>query len=608
MIQIDQVEISYFRSIHTLKIKNLRDIVVLSGKNDCGKSNIIKALNLFFNGHTDWHTSLAFYRDFSHARLAEVRESIKAKQFIRVKIGFIRGDRYQGSLPEKFQVTKTWYRDSAFPEVKSSISAQFAKGEVPAESVHRAEASLQRYLNTIRFEYVPAVKDRAFFRYLLGTLQETILDKKVGEVDVSDSVAELNSSMEAAAHDLKKEFENVCGIETDITLPEKMAELFRAFTVSTRLGDQSMPLESRGDGVQTRFIPSLLHYVAQRSTAHWIWGFEEPENCLEFARATSLAKDLSTVYAVESQIFTTSHSPALLAIERGNSTIVRVFTAEHRTEAVTVWPTSGAVTQELADKLKDELGLLEFQQEQQKQFEEKMSEIQEQRSEVERIRTEVEAAKSPVLVTEGKTDAAILTEARKRLGMKTNYRIIPADPLGGDGGGSGGVSAVIKCLESVRPDMPITLGVFDHDEEGVENGIKKLSKNFVKFDQQEYAWVQKKGTSGALTLPPPVGREAYATALNLTIEFYFSDEDLGQKVANRGLVFTQKEITRRVGRKALAPTLTTEPEYRVPDNAGKTYFADKIVPSFQDESFSQFRPLFERIEEMFMELERRRNT
>jgi hypothetical protein len=73
-------------------------------------------------------------------------------------------------------------------------------------------------------------------------------------------------------------------------------------------------------------------------------------------------------------------------------------------------------------------------------------------------------------------------------------------------------------------------------------------------------------------------------------------------------VFTQKEITRRVGRKALAPTLTTEPEYRVPDNAGKTYFADKIVPSFQDESFSQFRPLFERIEEMFMELERRRNT
>jgi hypothetical protein len=387
--------------------------------------------------------------------------------------------------------------------------------------------------------------------------------------------------------------------------------MFRAFTVSTRLGDQSMPLESRGDGIQTRFIPSLLHYVAQRSNTHWIWGFEEPENCLEFARATALARELVTVYAVESQIFTTSHSPALLALEGDNSTIVRVFTDEQRTETVTVWPTSGAATEDVAGKLKDELGLMEFQQEQQeqqKQFEAKMAEVRNERVEVERIRLEVEAANSPVLVTEGKTDAEILIEARKRLGLPSDYRIIPADPLVGDEGGSGGVSAVIKCLESVRPDMPMTLGLFDHDEEGVENGIKKLSKNFVKFGGHDYAWIQKKGTSGALTLLPPDGREKYAEVLNLMIEFYFSDEDLGKKVRNRGLAFSQKEMIRRVGRTQLPSIPTTEPEHRVPDKAGKAYFADKIVPTFPDQSFFPFKPLFERIEEMFEELKRRRES
>jgi len=606
MIQIDHIEISYFRSIHTLKMKSLRDIVVLSGKNDCGKSNIIKALNLFFNGHTDWHTPLNFYRDFSHQRLAEVRKSIKAKQFIRVKIGFIRGERYQGSLPKKFQVSKTWYRDSAFPEVKSSISAQHAKREVPAESVHRAGASLQRYLNTIRFEYVPAVKDRAFFRYLLGTLQETILDKKVGEVDVSESVTELNRSMEEAAQDLKTEFEKVCGIETDITLPEKMAELFRAFTVSTRLGGQPMPLESRGDGIQTRFIPSLLHYVAQRSNAHWIWGFEEPENCLEFARATELATELSSVYAVASQIFTTSHSPAFLSLQDDNSTIVRVFADQQRTETVTVWPAAGATSQELADKLRDELGLMEFQQEQQRQFKLKINQVQAQRLEVERLRSEVESTNSPVLVTEGKTDAAILNEARKRLGIDETYRIIPADPNPGSSGGAGGVSAVVKCLESVRPDMPLTLGLFDHDEEGVKKGIKNLSKNFVKFERDDFAWVQKNGTAGALTLVAPRGRQPYADALNLMIEFYFSDEDLSKQVRRRKLGFTQKEMIRRVGAQTLPPIQTTEPQYRVPDKNGKTHFSDHIVPSYPDESFQSFKPLFEKIEQMFSELKTRR--
>lgn len=51
---IDSVTIRYFRSVYTLNLSNCKDLNVFSGKNDVGKSNIIKALNLFFNQETDY--------------------------------------------------------------------------------------------------------------------------------------------------------------------------------------------------------------------------------------------------------------------------------------------------------------------------------------------------------------------------------------------------------------------------------------------------------------------------------------------------------------------------------------------------------------------------
>ena len=132
MIQIDKVEIFYFRSIYKVSIKDLRDLNIFSGKNDAGKSNILKAMNLFFNNETDWQTQIDFSKDFSKKRLNEVRkDTIKGKQFIRVKVHFIRGGKSIKSLPEKFFVSKTWYRNSRTPEIKSSIEKQFNDGKIP---------------------------------------------------------------------------------------------------------------------------------------------------------------------------------------------------------------------------------------------------------------------------------------------------------------------------------------------------------------------------------------------------------------------------------------------------------------------------------------------
>ncbi len=101
MIQIDTVDISYFRSIYRLKLRNLKDISILSGRNDVGKSNILKALNLFFNNETDWQTPFDFQKDFSRQRLSK-SDKIPLKKTIRPDIDWIhtRGPLRQESTRE----------------------------------------------------------------------------------------------------------------------------------------------------------------------------------------------------------------------------------------------------------------------------------------------------------------------------------------------------------------------------------------------------------------------------------------------------------------------------------------------------------------------------
>lgn len=46
---IEKIEIQYFRSIYRIVITGVGNINVITGKNDVGKSNVLRALNLFFN-------------------------------------------------------------------------------------------------------------------------------------------------------------------------------------------------------------------------------------------------------------------------------------------------------------------------------------------------------------------------------------------------------------------------------------------------------------------------------------------------------------------------------------------------------------------------------
>ena len=64
MLRIKQIHIRNFRSIVNVTL-NVEKMNIFVGLNDVGKSNVLKALNLFFNNETEPGKQFNFENDYS---------------------------------------------------------------------------------------------------------------------------------------------------------------------------------------------------------------------------------------------------------------------------------------------------------------------------------------------------------------------------------------------------------------------------------------------------------------------------------------------------------------------------------------------------------------
>jgi hypothetical protein len=222
------------------------------------------------------------------------------------------------------------------------------------------------------------------------------------------------------------------------------------------------------------------------------------------------------------------------------------------------------------------------------------------------ITTDKESA-TPIVYVEGKTDSKILHVAWEKLYGETlmPFRIKPCDPLlETSPGGAGGAGTLSKRISTIPADNPhLAIAIFDRDKEGIDT-YENLPKYFVESPSIE-AKIAEHNRSAAFLLPVPPGKEKYAAMFNLYLEFYFSDEALEQRTEEgEGLKLRYPEIEVRV-RKHGTPVLETKesdlPETRQID-AGKTVFAEQIVPTLDAAEFEPFRHLFERVQTVLTHL------
>lgn len=582
---IKEIEISYFRSFYKFKLRSLNDLNIIFGKNDSGKSNLVRALSLFFAGEPDHDEEFDFAMDFCDQRLQESNDSEDIRKFLYVKITFNTPKSFQRSLGKTFYVKRQW-TVSRGVEYLEEVSST-----IPGSKRH----ILKRLMNKIRFIHIPAIKDLTIFERLLTDVYETLADASDFEYAVetfSTEVQQLTSTMFST---LPVE---VSG-QTKIGAPTQMGYLFETLDFETIAPGDEKPkslTRQRGDGIKARHIPELLSYISEHDDFDFhIWGFEEPENSLDFVAAQAEAERfLALAKGDKAQVFLTTHSPSFYLLD--SPSIANFYVDKDSNGISTVLqgrelekfdvPTAigqGFYLPAVAEALQ---GIAEI---------EARASLAEENAQ--NLRQELDDITMPVVLTEGRSDAMILKAAWEKLReCEMPFRVRSCETgVVEAGSGNGGATSLAVCLKGVASDSPhAVIGLFDYDEAGKKG--YKLDRNFVPLSIGTHD--AKKGMHGrsyAALLPTPAFRSDCREHDNCPIEYLFRDQHLEEEVDGIALELKPKKATRKVGSKNYEFPLGNETHLK-DVGTNKIHFAEVVVPTLPKVAFDAFEAIFDLIE------------
>lgn len=310
-VQIRKIEIYNFRSIRSITIKPA-DLAVLVGNNDVGKSNILRALNLFFNDETNAGEPFSFVIDHN----VHNNPNQRAKE-VRVRLELTVPPAYVDTNGDYVVWEKTWRKDGQYVNSYEGVRVNIGPrgGKTLERVVIPARSNLHGLLRNIKFFYVPAIKDRSYLSRLRAGIYQVIAEVAAERFRISSG--EFERSIADHLSELTDEVTETLGFNSRLALPRDLSHIFESLDF---MNDESqISLNERGDGVKTRHIPVILKFMADKKHSllvrgaqpySFIWGYEEPENNLELSSAIKLADQfLRYLDGAVSQVLLTTHSP-----------------------------------------------------------------------------------------------------------------------------------------------------------------------------------------------------------------------------------------------------------------------------------------------------------
>jgi energy-coupling factor transporter ATP-binding protein EcfA2 len=308
MIIISSIEINNFRSIVKLeKGLNPNQLNIIVGQNDIGKSNFLKALNLFFNGETEIGNSFRFIDDFSKYAITPNK---KAEE-IKIKITFKVPERFKDK--ENLVWTKIWRKEG----ITNNNDIKTVSGKEPT-----GRSGALQWVKKIKFKYVPAIRGSEYFNYLMGDLHDAL--SEINPTAFNDASTKFVDGLKSQVELLVQNITTELGYSSQIGMPSDFKLLFSTLDFSLNKGGAMISLNKRGDGIKAQHIPIILKFIANhyKSIAgkavinpDTIWGFEEPENNMEMGNAFKLSKIFAN-FAEDLQIFINTHSPAFYSLAK----------------------------------------------------------------------------------------------------------------------------------------------------------------------------------------------------------------------------------------------------------------------------------------------------
>ena len=327
-------------------------------------------------------------------------------------------------------------------------------------------------LNGMNFHYIPAVRDAKFFESLQGKLYSTLA--KSSSVSRRNFTSKFEKSIEKEISPLLKAIGEVLQSKSKMGMPENLEKIFE--NLDFYLDD--IPISRRGDGHKVRHVPEILHFIGRGAISPskgatpqtHIWGFEEPENCVELTAAFDF-RDNFLKYAKKGfQMFFSTHSPIFYRMQGEGKVKVQNYFVQKETH----YKKGRETTVKQIDHARDldsPMGIMPVINE----YTEKLHlELDDLRKEIKRLFK----LTGKVIFLEGKTDENILKCALNlwypRISNKLEIFNYQEHNIG-TGGADTLQAGVEFWFKEVKASNPLAYVVFDNDEKGI-NGFNDFTE------------------------------------------------------------------------------------------------------------------------------------
>ena len=449
---IKKIEINYLRSIYSTSIESVGDLNLFFGRNDSGKSNILRGLNLFFNEETDPGSRFDFDVDMSDLRKRKAVEA-KGRQFVWIKVTFNVPQNFQKSLGREISVKKQWNRYGGDVNVSSSPSLSSGKTSI-----------LTRFLNQIDFTYIPAIKDLEVYADLIERMYSSASENNV----MLDATKQFIGAIGEQTETLTEQLRNIFADKASLSAPTNMAVLFRNLDFVHGEDGHSL-FKQKGDGVKARHLPELLRFINENEAnkKYFLWGFEEPENSLDLS-AASLEAERFTSFASRSdtQIFISSHSPAfyLAPCEEGCSTkrfFVEKQVLNEENEVTPARATSAIDKLVDADSTMRAAGLMQLPYVI-SSLKDQQDALSKSQQEISALQEQLKSLSKPTLFVEGKHDVKAYPELLSAFGVNDSFDV---RQFSGTPKNTREIINAISMAGGLSPSSK-TLFLFDNDPAG----------------------------------------------------------------------------------------------------------------------------------------------
>lgn len=341
MIKLISLEIENFRSIIGTPLSlTFSDFTAIVGPNNCGKSNILRAMQLFFTGMIEGGK---YSTDNDFPKSVALNKHSQTKITTTISFEPSKDALLKRSLDEIESASKQKRLDNNQITLRLSYSKNGVESwqfigklgalNINKELIFKVRDGLRQ---SIIFKYIPVGRDSldSITNEIGSELIKTIFSGWSGAVkkrkDINNSIdalvgklkPELLTSSTAVTKSMKAVFHEIKSLELQLPF-ENLEEMLPSLRPVLR-DTAETGLKSKGAGIQTSSLLFLLKYLAdnhpQRYLARqtFIWAIEEPESFLHPTKQRSMAEVLLE-FSNEVQSIITTHCPHFVPRKNGTA-------------------------------------------------------------------------------------------------------------------------------------------------------------------------------------------------------------------------------------------------------------------------------------------------